>query len=98
MKLSDIVEPLPVGRAWNRGDHSERQTIQCRPSDMSVMYALMQGSGVRNAAFAIHLFQIGLAIRAAMLNPDQMEDDPFWHDLGAAIARIIKRQELEPGK
>ena len=48
MKLSDIVEPLPAG-AWNRNDHSERQTVSCRPADMAIMYALQAGTGVRHA-------------------------------------------------
>ena len=55
-----IVEPLLCDQAWEWSGKSVRLTIQVRPRDMSVMYALMEGTGAKPATFARHTFQTGL--------------------------------------
>lgn len=57
--LDNLVEPLDPTQAWRRGDHSVRLAIQVRPADLSVSYALMEGSGIRQPAFFRWLFQKG---------------------------------------
>jgi hypothetical protein len=60
VSLPDLVEPLCGAQAWVRSDHSVRLTLQLRPADKSIMYALMDGAGAREAAFARYVFQRGL--------------------------------------
>lgn len=55
-----LVEPLPDGQAWVRGDRSSCLTIQVRPRDLETVGALMTGTRARRPQYAGRLFQRGL--------------------------------------
>lgn len=57
-----VVEPLPSGQQWVRGDHSARLTLQLRPSDAERLRNLMKGTGIRQSQGARHAFQRGLEV------------------------------------
>ena len=56
-----VVEPLPSGKAWSRGDHSARIRVQLRPVDLLRRDRLMCGLGVTPSQFDRWLFQGALA-------------------------------------
>ncbi len=55
------VEPLPIGQAWVRGDHSWRQKVSLRPCDMRWTLELMRGTGTTPATYLRYLVQRGIA-------------------------------------
>lgn len=70
------VEPLPDGKAWSQGDHSERVRLQLRPVDLLRRNRLMRGLGIKSSQFDRWLFQTALTLEELRQDNLNLEGKP----------------------